>query len=179
MLLIFDAFWMENDSFIVCMIFFFHNWKWFQVSLKDTYEYLCIETLFWFTYFSSGGGGISCVDGHLGGVFSHSIIASGASGKGIGLTEFVSIVHGDSLVFAVLKLLFYFISLCLFFLLGDFIFQLIVSFFYTIFRFWRFRFFANVKSFNHSSIITVSIWYKIHIIIYAWVTVWNERQTYY
>lgn len=43
------------------------------------------------TYFSSGGGGISCVDGHRGGVFSLSIIASGASGSGIGLTEFVSI----------------------------------------------------------------------------------------
>lgn len=44
-----------------------------------------------FTYFSTGGGGISCGDGRLGGVFSHSIIANGASGKGIGLTVFVSI----------------------------------------------------------------------------------------
>lgn len=42
------------------------------------------------TYFSSGGGGISC-DGLLGGVFSFSIIASGASGGGNGLTVLVSI----------------------------------------------------------------------------------------
>lgn len=46
------------------------------------------------TYFftSSGGGGISC-DGLRGGVFSFSIIASGASGGGNGLTVFVSIVN--------------------------------------------------------------------------------------
>lgn len=43
------------------------------------------------TYFSSGGGGISLADGLPGGVFSTSIMASGASGGGNGLTEFVSI----------------------------------------------------------------------------------------
>lgn len=50
-----------------------------------------------FTYFSSGGGGISWADGLLGGVFSLSIIANGApSGGGNGLTVFVSI---ENLIF--------------------------------------------------------------------------------
>lgn len=48
------------------------------------------------TYFSSGGGGRApsglCPEGECGGVFSFSIIASGASGSGIGLTELVSII---------------------------------------------------------------------------------------
>lgn len=46
------------------------------------------------TYFSSGGGGRAPSgppSGERGGVFSFSIIASGASGGGSGLTEFVSI----------------------------------------------------------------------------------------
>lgn len=45
------------------------------------------------TYFSTGGGGISIPDGLLGGVFSFSIIANGASGGGKGLTVFVSILN--------------------------------------------------------------------------------------
>lgn len=61
-----------------------------------------IFTFEWFhTYFSSGGGGISCVDGHLGGVFSHSIIANGAAGSGIGLTVFVSICNICSTLFTI------------------------------------------------------------------------------
>ena len=47
-----------------------------------------------FTYFSSGGGGISCADGLLGGDFSGtSIIANGASGGGRGLTLLLSILY--------------------------------------------------------------------------------------
>ncbi|KAI9576010.1 hypothetical protein GQX74_000372 [Glossina fuscipes] len=48
------------------------------------------------TYFSSGGGGISVTEGVPGGVFSFSIMASGASSGGKGLTEFVSILNDSN-----------------------------------------------------------------------------------
>lgn len=68
---------------------------WMQYSLYNILICKIKLRLIWkstiFTHFSSGGGGISCADGLLGGVFSFSIIANGASGNGNGLTELVSI----------------------------------------------------------------------------------------
>lgn len=73
--------------------FFFHFLKITKFGLTRHGAHLighfCCNLSFSFTYFSSGGGGISMAEGVPGGVFSFSIMAKGASGNG--LTEFVSI----------------------------------------------------------------------------------------